>query len=43
MDYVDLKREDMMAVSEFASRLVKVKRIEMLAARVWLSMHILYI
>ena len=31
-DYEDLEREDIMAALEFASRLAKVKRIEMLAA-----------
>jgi uncharacterized protein (DUF433 family) len=31
-DYQDLEREDIMAALEFASRLVKVQRIEMLAA-----------
>ena len=31
-DYEDLEREDILAVLEFATRWVKVKRIEMLAA-----------
>ena len=31
-DYEDLEKEDILAALEFASRLVKVKRIEMLAA-----------
>ena len=31
-DYEDLEREDIMAALEFASKIVKVKRIEMLAA-----------
>ena len=31
-DYEDLEREDIMAALEFAARLAKVKRIEMLAA-----------
>jgi uncharacterized protein (DUF433 family) len=31
-EYEDLEREDIMAALEFASRLAKVKRIEMLAA-----------
>jgi uncharacterized protein (DUF433 family) len=31
-DYEDLEREDILASLEFAARLVKVKRIEMLAA-----------
>jgi len=32
MDYEDLEREDIMAALEFASHLVKVKRIAQLAA-----------
>jgi uncharacterized protein (DUF433 family) len=32
VDYEDLEREDIMAALEFASRLAKVKRIEILAA-----------
>lgn len=32
VDYEDLEKEDILAVLEFASRLTKVKRIEMLAA-----------
>jgi uncharacterized protein (DUF433 family) len=31
-DYEDLEKEDILAALEFAARLVKVKRIEMLAA-----------
>jgi uncharacterized protein (DUF433 family) len=31
-DYKDLEREDIMAALEFASRLAKIKRIEILAA-----------
>jgi len=31
-DYENLEREDIMAVLEFASRLARIKRIEMLAA-----------